>query len=111
MEIIVATLIFSLVMTGLVNLFITGKRYILHSRSRMTGAEVGRYFLDPLQMNVRQDTWGNATSNNLTPSTYLGVNQTLDAINYTSNYTISNVTNTTLRKAKVQINWTEPSPQ
>ncbi len=68
-------------MLGLTNLFVSGKRYILHSRARMTGGEIGRLFLDPLNMAVHQgeipvavggpspNAWGLA-NNPLTPGTY-----------------------------------------
>ena len=60
LEIIVATAILALVIAGLANIFIAGKRYILHSRTKMTGGELGRYFLDEMQMQVREDTWSSS---------------------------------------------------
>jgi Tfp pilus assembly protein PilV len=36
-EIIVSVVILALAVTGLANVFVAGKRYIQHSRSRMTG--------------------------------------------------------------------------
>jgi hypothetical protein len=50
-------LIFALIMGGLANLFVATKRHILHAHSRMVASELGRYFLDRLQLHVRQDTW------------------------------------------------------
>ena len=105
-EIIISVVILSLVMLGLTNLFISGKRYILSARSRMTGGELGRVFLDPLQMHVRQDTWDNATSNSLSVGTFTS-NQTVNNIAYSANYTISSANN--MRKAKVNITWNEPA--
>jgi len=64
-EIIVSIVIFTLVLTGLTGLFISGKNIILHSFYRLGGGELGRLFLDPLQMHVRQDTWDNAVTNDL----------------------------------------------
>ncbi|MDD4900282.1 MAG: prepilin-type N-terminal cleavage/methylation domain-containing protein, partial [Candidatus Omnitrophica bacterium] len=67
MEVLVALIILAVVMAGIVNLFISGKRWILHMRARMAGGELGRQFLDPLQMDVRQDQWMlGANSNCLT---------------------------------------------
>lgn len=57
LEILVAVIILALVVTGLAGVFVAGKRYIQRSRSRMTGGELGKYFLDPLQNDVNQSTW------------------------------------------------------
>ncbi len=59
-EIIVATVILAITTTGLANLYIAGKRWIYHSRSRISGGELGKLFIDPLQEFVREDTWGQA---------------------------------------------------
>ena len=64
-EILVSTLIFALVMGGLANLFVATKQHILYAHSRIAAAELGRYFLDRLQMDVRQDTWDQAVPGNL----------------------------------------------
>lgn len=115
LEVTVSIIILSIVISGLVNVFISGKRWILHSRSRMTAGELGKYFLDPLQMQVRQDIW-NTTSclgtGNLTncPNQTAGTGQGLDR-NYTAYYNVtpgsplSNIT-----KVKVNITWNETSP-
>ena len=58
-EILVSMLVFSLVMSGLVNLFVSTRRITAHHRYRMTAAELGRYYLERLQMHVRQDWWDN----------------------------------------------------
>ena len=62
-------LIFALIMSGLANLFIATRRHTLHAQSRMTVGEVGKYFLDRLQMQVRQDSW-DTSSNYLTIGEY-----------------------------------------
>jgi Tfp pilus assembly protein PilW len=111
-EIIVAMVILSLVMLGFINLFISSKGFIMHSRSLMTGGELGRYFLDPLQMEVRQDTW-DTTANNLSVRTYNGSPINIFGINYTPNYTISNInvsSSSTIRKVRVALKWNETSP-
>lgn len=112
-EILVSVVILALVITGMANLFVSGKRWLLHSRSRMTGAELGKLFVEPLQMDVRQDTWNTscvANTSNCPPAS-VNTTQTLDKINYTATYNSSNVTGVpTLRRVQVTINWTEPSP-
>jgi Tfp pilus assembly protein PilW len=110
LEIVMATLILSLVVTGLANLFITSKRYLLHARSRMTGGELGRYFLDPLQGYVRQDQWPSGPNQNCLaagncPDATVGTAQGLDK-DYTARYTIrpdKPVAN--INKVSVDITW------
>lgn len=105
LEILVSIMILSLVVTGLTHVFIAGKRHILRSRSRISAVELGRLFLDTLQMDVRNDTWtttclgGNSSA---CPAT-----QTINNITYAPNYTISDINGTTLRKVKVNITWNE----
>jgi len=57
-EVLVSMLILAVVIGGLTNLFLSTKELVLHLHSRMVAGKLGRYFLDPLQMYVRQDTWG-----------------------------------------------------
>jgi len=108
-EILVSCVILALVLTGLVSIFIAGKRHVLHGRSRMTASELGRYFLDPLQMQVRQDDWGaNCLSQGNCPNEIIGTAQGLDR-DYTATYTITNnnpINN--LNKVRVDITWSEP---
>lgn len=117
MEIIVSLLILSLVLVGLLNVFVVGKKYIVQSRSRISAAELGRRFLDPLQQAVRADTWDNYTLNNnslLVRVPFNGTAVTIDNIVYTPQYTIENRSIGTsafsIRKVQVNITWNEPSP-
>ena len=106
-EVLVATFVLALVTTGLAYVFLAGKRHLLHTRSKIQATELGRLFLAPLQMDVRQDQWG---SNCLTAGTGCPGVQTVDNIAYTPTYSrTSNFAGTTLQKVKVTINWTEPS--
>jgi Tfp pilus assembly protein PilW len=100
MEIIVATLIFALVIAGLINLFIAAKRLTLHARSRIQASEVGKQFLDPLQMQVREDLWG---------ANCLGTGVCAPGawVQYNANTTVAPVAGTTLRRVDVTINWNE----
>lgn len=127
LEILVSALILALVMTGLANIFLTGKRYILRSRARMTGGELGKLFLDPLQMAVRQDTWNQSGNFLNTGTTYCDndpahstqqnpacpsqADRTLDRIEYSAEYnTTSPFPNSEMRKVVTTVRWTEPSP-
>jgi len=111
LEILIAALILALVMTGLASIFLAGKRHLAHTRSKIQAAELGKLFLAPLQQDVRQDQW-EARSNCLSSDGSTGCPgaQTVDNITYTPNYNISDLSGTTLKKVKVTINWTEPSP-
>ncbi len=114
-EIIVASMILAIVMTGLAGIFVGGKRWILHFRSRMTAGELSRKFLDFIPLQVRQDQWGaNELSNAMIADRSANTTEGFDR-NYTANYTVvpginpdSPVTN--LTKVKVDIKWREPSP-
>ena len=109
LEILISTLIFALVMTGLVNLFVAAKRLTLHARSRMQAAELGKLFLDPLQMQVREDLWAtNCLGTNNCAS--MPASEPLNNITYNATYDITDVSGTTLRRAKVNINWDETPP-
>lgn len=109
-EILVSAIILALVLTGLVNIFVAGKRYILHTRSRMTAAELGRFFLDPLQMQVNQAEWsgaGNCLSAGTCPDQ---VWTSPDGAVWTATYQWSIVPGTTLRKVIANITWSEAPP-
>ncbi|MDI6606205.1 MAG: hypothetical protein QME65_03570, partial [Candidatus Omnitrophota bacterium] len=56
-EILVATIILALIITGLVNIFVSVKRFTLNSQLRMSGGEIGRYQLSRFSDAVRQDQW------------------------------------------------------
>jgi len=110
-EIIVSIIILSLTMFGLTNIFISGKRYILHARARMAGGELGKHFLDPLQMDVREDTWDTAENRLRAPSSYTGQSR-INNIDYTANYTVSDfgAAGPQLRRVVVNLIWNETSP-
>jgi len=129
-EILVSLVILLLVVASLASVFVAGKMQIAHTRSRLTGTELGKYFLDPFQMYVRQDSWDDQINNKLytpsTPSPYS--NSWTDAIGLTIAdsiggrmtfapiiYTVSRVldasnSDTGLRRVVVTINWTESPP-
>jgi prepilin-type N-terminal cleavage/methylation domain-containing protein len=110
-EILISMLILSLIMGGFANLFLSTKRNILHIRSRTVAGELDRYFLDRLQMDVRQDEWGsNCLSSDGTDTNCDTTAETIDNMGYTPQYEKSLVDTTTLRKVKLTITWTEPSP-
>jgi len=116
LEIVVSTTLLALVTTGLANLFVAGKRYIAHTRSRMAGGELGKYFLDPLQMYVKQTDWNNTNSDYVSSNplhkrtNQAGNSVTLDRT-YNSSYTVSVLSNfannSAARKVKVDITWQE----
>lgn len=112
LEIIVAVTILAITLAGLVNLFISGKRWILHSRSRMAGGELGKYFLDPLQMDVKQDEWSNRCLGS-GGTLNCPLTQNLDNIQYSPTYNISNVegTGNLIHRVTVDIAWDEITAQ
>lgn len=113
LEIIISAVILAIIMGGLANIFMSGKRYMMHNRYRMTGGELGKHFMDPLQMDVRQDQWGNnCLSGNTADCTARFGNwlDPSDKTDYRATYVTSNVDpSMKLRKAVVTIKWNERS--
>ncbi|MDD5476611.1 MAG: prepilin-type N-terminal cleavage/methylation domain-containing protein [Candidatus Omnitrophica bacterium] len=125
-EIIVALVVFALVIVGLLGLFVAGGKNIIHARERMTSAELGKLFIDSLQMDVRQDTWdlGQASNALTVGTTYCdsvgGHTQNKDCptaaqrkVNnrdFSAQYVIDGVSGTDLRLVTTTITWNEPSP-
>ncbi|MBM3245833.1 MAG: type II secretion system protein [Candidatus Omnitrophica bacterium] len=106
-EILVSAVILALLMTALVNLFVAGKRYIVHTRSRMTGGELGKLFLDDFQMLVNERTWNiNFLGTGARPNQIIDLER-----RYTGVYTINNnqpIAN--INRVSVVVRWDEPAP-
>jgi prepilin-type N-terminal cleavage/methylation domain-containing protein len=114
LEILIATFILSVVMLGLISVFMSGKRLMRLNRSRVTAGELGKIFLDPFQLQVNNQTWGTSNNwlwqqsrNDLVIGTAYGVDQ-----NYTGNYTI-NIAGLigNLTRVKVDITWNDTEIQ
>jgi len=112
-EVVVSIVILALVVTGLVNIFLSSKRLALRTRSRMTGAELGKRFLDPLQSYIRQDTWAGSncfnTNNPSSPANMAAcpnvpTSYPIGSSVYTPQYFISDA-GTDVKKVKVKITW------
>lgn len=107
LEILVALIILAICIIGLVNVFISAKRYVQHASANMAGGEVGKFILDPLQHEVRQDTWDtgglrtgvvHSTSHNVGPE------------QFNVNYVVQDIAGPgdwDLRRVEANINWHE----
>ncbi|MFH1281470.1 MAG: prepilin-type N-terminal cleavage/methylation domain-containing protein [Candidatus Omnitrophota bacterium] len=104
-EILVSSVIFSLVMLGMVSVFISAKRLVLHARERMVSAEIGKFFIDPLQMDVKFENWGQA--GNIFTSGGSGVTQRINGVDFSGTHAVAVVAGTDLRRVITTINWTE----
>jgi len=116
LEIIVAAMIMALVMAGIANIFVAAKRHIFHNRFRMTGSELGHWYLDPLAAQVRRDKWGsNCLTSDPTDCLEEEVSQSLDNMTYNPNYEIDYAVSgsvlplSEVRKVKVTLRWNEPT--
>jgi prepilin-type N-terminal cleavage/methylation domain-containing protein len=122
-EILVSLLLISLAALGMINLFVLGKKYVAHSQARMSGGEIGKFFLEPLRMQVRQDTWGTGVGANCLSSdgtSNCGFNdQTVNNIAYAPLYARDAVAGTgsgnpndgtQMRRVTLQLQWYEPNP-
>ena len=114
-EILVATVIFSLIMLGMIGVFVAAKRQILHARERMVSAEISKFFIDPFQMDVRQDTW-NSNDLNLSEAPRALPTQRINSLDFVGTYTVADgtsdsaLTGTDLRRVTTTITWTEMTP-
>lgn len=121
MEILVASVLFSLVIVGMLSAFVSGHKQVVHARERMVGSQLGKLFIDPLQSHVRQDTWGVAgnalnlgttycdsvgghTQNPICPS---ATQREINNRDFTATYVITTA-DTNMRKVITTITWNEP---
>ncbi|OQB10988.1 MAG: hypothetical protein BWY16_00708 [Candidatus Omnitrophica bacterium ADurb.Bin205] len=105
LEIIVSLIILALLLTGLANIFLAGRRYTQRSRVRMAGGEIGKLFLDPLQNHVNQATWA---TNPLGTRSVTTQNRTIDGKNYRGEYSV-NTTGLPSNLTRVKVTITLPS--
>lgn len=101
LEVTIALILLAGVVVGLASIFIAGRRYVLHSRRRMSAAEIGRQFIDPLHMQVRQDQWGA----NCVSDTTQCADITQDGL--TGSYLTSAVAGSNVRKVILNVTWQE----
>lgn len=106
LEILISVVILALLVVGMSSLFISAQRLNLHSRSRVSGAELGKAFMDPMHSFVRADTWmtgANCLSLGNCPNRTAALDR-----NYTASYAITN-NNPALNVNRVTINitWNE----
>ena len=113
-EVIISTIILAITLAGMANLFISGKRWLMHSRSRVAGGEIGKLFLDPLSMQVQESDWDLGTNDLRAPRSWVGAPVTVNQKLYTPTYTVSRVFNgpvdTGLRRVEVTVSWPEVNP-
>lgn len=96
-EIVMATIILSVVMLGLVSVFVSAKKIIRHSRARMTAAEVGKLFLEGIPwVNIQNKYYANQIS-------------TIGNDTYVASYTIEQLPDpmTNVYRIKTTIHWEE----
>lgn len=103
-EILVASVVFALIISGLVSVFVMAKGYSVHARARTTASQLGKFFLDPLHMDVDQEHWWTncVGAGNCPPTT-----ETIDGRPYGATYNVDDVVGTDLRRVTVNITWNE----
>ncbi|MDO9573327.1 MAG: hypothetical protein Q7J37_05550 [Candidatus Omnitrophota bacterium] len=111
-EVVVATVIFSLVMAGMASVFVSSKRYVLRARDRITSSEMGKLFLEPLQLAVRADSWdsGFLACGELGLGSHSCGASSVNTIPYTVQYQVDNIPGVSLRRVTAKVSWTELSP-
>lgn len=126
-EVLISSIILAVTLVGMAGLFAGSRKWLTHSRSKMTGAELSRVFLSPLQMQVRRDTWEQAI-NALQPGTrycdddpahsglqmpgdfcqQLQAETTLFGMPFKAQYEIDTVSG--VRRVRITVHWTEENP-
>lgn len=120
-EILVSIIVLALVVTGLTQVFLSARKFSIHSRSRATAMQLGKFMLDylPVYTNATATGWNATTSaiNITAPSRYCGgaleqitgcppeANRTIDNTVYTAQYNITDTGN--VRKVTLNIFWNE----
>ena len=113
LEILVAMIILSLTVGGLFAVLLSARRGSTHDRNRVIAAELGRFWLDELQMQVRQDQWlgaGNCLCQTCTGAANCQGAQTVNGTDFTPTFTIDDVAGTTapLKRVRLRIQWHTP---
>ena len=112
MEVVVAAIVFSLVIVGLTSVFVSGNKIVVHNRERATSAQLGKFFLDPLQVHVRLDKWLDAgPGNKLAIGSWPGAVETINTRVFTeTQHDVAYVkSGWDLRRVITKISWTEPA--
>lgn len=122
-EIIVATIILSLIATGLANVFVSVKRFNLNSQLRMVSGELEKFQFSRFSDAVRQDQWDSGAkdyqagnmlrrTSAVTEAPIILSSSPYPERQYTPTYTVEvppsfPAGNTQMRKVKVTLTWTE----
>jgi type II secretory pathway pseudopilin PulG len=126
LEIVIAMIILATILAGFANVSISGKRFVLHARNRGVGGNIGRMFLDPLALAVRQDTWldpgsplaigtryCDSSANPQQPGCPSSQDRLVNAIQFGAQYDISSIVSPVgvdLRKAVITLTWNDNAP-
>ncbi len=98
-EIITGAVILAFVMVGLFATFVSARKYMNKSKSRIVAINYIRSFLSSFYNEVREDTW-NDSSSNLYPGNHtLNISET----GYSGNYSVSD--NAWGREVTININY------
>ena len=111
-EVIIASLIFTLVTAGLYTTISVLKKPTVDSKQSMTAALLGKKILDNLRTSVDAETWtgGAGPLDPLGGPTVNGVynnlaSVTVDGVTYTPSYIVTEETDTAARKVTLTVNW------
>ena len=107
-EILVASFIFALIISGLVSVFVMAKGHSVHAQARVIASQLGKFFLDPLQTDVDESNWGDNCLGRHDPGDCPDGIEIIDGRTYRAIYNVDDVgNNTDLRRVTVNITWNE----
>lgn len=133
-EILVSCVIIALLVGGLGSVFVAGSRWVMNIHSHAAAEELGKLFLDPMQMHVRGSDWEDTIGINAlgldpgssprithcdTPPTFpqnplcpADADRHVGKIDYEVDYNVQNLVlngvDYHVRKVRAVIHWPEP---
>jgi Tfp pilus assembly protein PilV len=122
LEILVATILFALVISGLANIFVAAKRYVAHNRGLVAAGEAGRMFLEPLNSQIVTSRYSDTNGDGYLEwqPTYPGAwSDTASQTTFTPSYTIDPMDldndpyarTSEIQRVSVTIRWNERTAQ
>jgi Tfp pilus assembly protein PilV len=91
MEVLIGAIILAASFGGIVAAFTAARSYVSRSNKRLVAANLARSYLNQLYNDVSADIW-NSTACSLYPGNYNLGSVTIDGIDYSITYNVTNVT-------------------
>lgn len=107
MEILVASIILSLLAAGIFSVAVSGRNLIRRSRMRFIGSEIARHRLEEMRAEVRGDTWNTAANNLTVTGGWTGWTTAPENPLFETRRSVSNIAGSDCRNVTIQVRWDE----